>query len=213
MALAGSAWAQTEADRAIPPAAPAPAPVPVRSGWRTSPNDGEPYAPLTVKEKAYLFGWRSIAPSSWMKSAVSAGLAHWQNSPEEWEQGPRGYGIRYGHRMANRGVESVIGFGVSTALGQDARYFRKPNAGVKTRLLHAMSQAILTRKDDGGITFSAWRVGGNYGAQFVSNVWRPERQRGFGDTMLRGTYSVGYDAASNIFKEFWPDIKRKIFKR
>jgi len=25
--------------------------------------------------------------------------------------------------------------------------------------------------------------------------------------------SLGFDAASNVFKEFWPDIKRRVLKR
>jgi hypothetical protein len=115
--------------------------------------------------------------------------------------------------MANRGVESAIGFGVAAALRQDARYFRKPNAGIKARMWHAFSQAVVTHTDSGGKTFAAWRVAGNYGAQFMSNAWRPESERGVGDTMVRGTVSVGYDGAANLFKEFWPDIKRRLFKR
>ena len=71
----------------------------------------------------------------------------------------------------------------------------------------------MTRTDGGGKTFAAWRVAGNYGGQFVSNAWRPERQTGVGDTMIRGTVSMGFDAASNVFKEFWPDIRRRVFKK
>src|SRR5262245_9296320 len=183
-----------------------------QSSWRHSPNDDEPYEPLSLKHKAYLFGWRSIAPSAWIKSGVAAGLAQWRDSPTEWDQGTKGYGIRYGHRMLNRGVESGIGFGVAALLHQDGRYFRKPSAGFGGRVLHSMSQTFVTHTDNGGRTFSAWRIGGNYGAQFVSNAWRPESQRNVGDTMLRGTLSLGYDAASNLFKEFWPDIRGKIFK-
>ena len=121
--------------------------------------------------------------------------------------------MRYGHRMANRGVESAIGFGVAAALRQDPRYFRKPNAGIKARMGNAFSQAVVTHTDRGAKTFAAWRVAGSYGAQFVSNAWRPESERGVGDTMVRGTLSIGYDATANLFKEFWPDIKRRVFKK
>jgi hypothetical protein len=184
-----------------------------QTSWKQTPNDDEPYVPLSLKHKAYLFGWRSIAPSAWMKSAVSAGIAHAQDAPEEWESGTTGFGMRYGHRMATRGIESGIGFGVAALLRQDGRYFRKPSAGVRGRILHSVSQTFVTHTDNGGRTFSAWRFAGNYGAQFVSNGWRPQSEHDVGETMLRGTLSIGYDAASNLFKEFWPDIRRKIFKR
>ena len=115
--------------------------------------------------------------------------------------------------MLNRGVESGIGFGVAALLHQDGRYFRKPSAGFGGRVRHSLSQTFVTHTDNGGRTFSAWRIGGNYGAQFVSNAWRPESERNVGDTMLRGTLSLGYDAGSNLFKEFWPDMRRKILRR
>ena len=62
--------------------------------------------------------------------------------------------MRYGHRMANRGVESAIGFGVAAALRQDPRYFRKPNAGIKARMGNAFSQAVVTHTDSGAKTFA-----------------------------------------------------------
>lgn len=175
--------------------------------------DGAPYSPLGVKQKFYLFNYRTIQPSSFGKSAFTAGVAHLQDSPEEWGQGWDGFGRRYGHRLVNRGVENMIGFGVAAALRQDGRFFRRGEGGVGGRLWHAVAHTFVTRTDSGGRTFAVWRFAGNYGAQFVSNAWRPERQTDFGDTMLRGTISISYDAAANVFKEFWPDIRRRVFKR
>lgn len=223
LALAACGWAQSveeqraavqdrTADRVVAPAGPSLDPRP-QGDWKKSPLEDGPYVPLMLKEKAYLFGWRSIQPSAWGKSAFTAGIAHWRDKPEEWEQGMKGYGRRYAHRIGNRFVESAIGLGVSAALHQDARYFRKPVGPKKSRLWHAVSQSFVTRTDNGGKTFAAWRVAGNYGGQFVSNAWRPERQRGFGTTMTRGSISMSYDVMSNVFKEFWPDIRRVVFKR
>lgn len=181
--------------------------------WKVSPNIGDPYAPLSLKDKGWLFGDRVVEPTGWAKSAFTAGIAQWRDSPEEWEQGMKGYGRRYGHRILSRGVEAGIGFGVAALLRQDARYFRKPGGSVGSRIGNALSQIVVTRRDGGGKTFPAWRVSGNFGGQFVTNAWRPERQTGVGNTLLRGTISTGFDAASNVFKEFWPDIRRRIFKR
>jgi hypothetical protein len=152
-------------------------------------------------------------PSGFGKSIVTAAIAHWQDSPEEWGQGMAGFGRRYGHRILNRAAENAIGLGVSAALRQDPRYFRDPEASGGGRVWNALKQVVVTRTDGGGKTFAAWRVAGNYGGQFVSNSWRPERQRNVGDTMIRGSVSMGLDAASNVFKEFWPDIRRRIFKK
>ena len=77
-------------------------------------------------------------PSGFGKSIVTAALAHWSDSPEEWGQGMAGFGRRYGHRILNRAVENAIGLGVTAALRQDPRYFRNPEASGGRRVLHAL---------------------------------------------------------------------------
>jgi hypothetical protein len=196
---------QQTRDRALTPAP--------EADWKNSPTVDAPYVPLSLKSKTYLFAWRNIQPSSFGKSAFTAAIAQWQDTPAEWGQGMEGYGKRYGHRIANRAVESGIGLGVSALLRQDPRYYRNPGAGAGKRLWNALSQVVITRTDSGGKTFSAWRFAGNYGGQFVSNAWRPERQRTFGNTMERGSISISFDVAANVFKEFWPDIRRRVFKK
>ena len=124
-----------------------------------------------------------------------------------------GYGKRYGHRMLQRSVQNAIGFGAAMALKEDGRYFRRPRGTVVQRIGNALEQTVTTRNNQGGLTFPGWRLAGSVGGQFVSNAWRPESDRGAGDTMIRVSISLGFDAASNVFKEFWPDIRRKVFRR
>jgi hypothetical protein len=76
-----------------------------------------------------------------------------------------------------------------------------------------MASTLVSRTDGGGTAPSIWRFTGYYGAQFISNTWRPERQRKTSDTLMRGTFSIGYAMATNVVKEFWPDIKRIVFRK
>jgi hypothetical protein len=168
---------------------------------------------LSVGGKALLFGKRVLNPESFAKSAFTAGINQWANDPYEWGQGFDGYARRYGHKIANRGVENGIGFVTAAALREDPRYFPSTEAGVWRRTRHAIISTFLTRTDDGGRRISTWRFVGNYGSQFVSNTWRPPSDRGNLDALRRGSYSIGFDVASNVFKEFWPDIKQKLFRR
>ena len=176
----------------------------------TTSNVGHDY--LTTREKFSVFGRRMISPTGFAKSAFTASINQAQNSPEEWGQGVEGFAKRYGHKITNRAVENGIGFLVSVPLRQDPRYFYSNETGLWRRARHALMHTVLTPTDSGGRTFAAWRFAGNYGAQVVSNAWRPERYRTVSDTLLRGTISIGYDAASNFFKEIWPDIKRTVFR-
>jgi hypothetical protein len=177
---------------------------------QSGPFNNGTYVPLSVGDKAKLHAYRVYAPSGFLKSSVSAAYNQWDNDPPEWGQGMAGYGRRYGHRILNRGVENVIGFGVVAALKEDPRYFYSGEQGVWRRVKYAVWSTLTTRTDSGGRRFSTWRFAGNYGATLVSNSWRPASESTFRQAMERGTLSIGYDVASNVFKEFWPDIRRKI---
>ena len=177
---------------------------------QSGPFNHEPYEALSAEDKIKLHLSRIYAPSGLAKSSVTAGFNHWVDDPEEWGQGWKGYGRRYGHRLLNRSVENAIGMAVTAALKEDPRYFYSGEQGVWKRVKYAVTSTVLTRTDNGSRRFSTWRFAGNYGAQFVSNTWRPVREQGVGNALARGSISIGYDMASNIFKEFWPDIRRKI---
>jgi hypothetical protein len=166
-----------------------------------------------VSEKATVFGKRIVGPSALAKSALTAGVNQYRDTPEEWGQGLAGYGRRYAHKLATRGVENGIGFLVAAPLHQDPRYFHSADTGLWPRVGHALASTIITRNDNGYRQVAVWRFAGNYGSQFVSNTWRPERQTNVSDTLVRGTVSIGYDAVSNMFKEFWPDIRKHVFRR
>jgi hypothetical protein len=170
----------------------------------------DPYTPISAGEKLKTHMGRIVAPSGLVKSAFAAGINQWENSPPEWGQGMKGYGRRYGHKLLNRAVENTIGFGVAATFRQDPRYFYSGQQGAWRRVKYAIAHTFVTRTDSGGRTISLWRFVGNYGAQFVSNTWRPDRESTTFNAMERGTISIGFDAAANIFKEFWPDIRRKL---
>jgi len=53
---------------------------------------------------------------------------------------------------------------------------------------------------------------GNASAVAISNAYYPDN-RNFADNGAKLLEQVGTDAVSQVLKEFWPDIKRKLFHR
>jgi hypothetical protein len=178
-----------------------------------TPSATDPHVALSVSEKATFFGYRIIAPTSLAMSAFTSGIDQWRDSPPEWGQGMAGYGRRYGSKTGTRAAENGIGFLTAAALHQDPRYFRSGETGFWRRTQYAAKATIVTRSDSGHRSIAIWKISANYGAQFVSNTWQPDRVTPVPDTLLRGSISMGYDAASNLFKEFWPDIRQRVFRR
>jgi len=169
-----------------------------------------------------LSGWRhklryhaenTVSPWSFAKSAAYAGFLQETNSPREWGQGERGYRKRLGSELAYTGVRNSIAFGLDTALHQDPRYHRSDETGFWRRTGHAVRGTVLTRTDSGTETFATWRIGSAYGAAFISNEWQPDRVNTISLSLQQGTAQIGFDLLANMRAEFWPDVKRKMFRR
>ena len=178
-----------------------------------APSATDPYVPLSVEEKAKVFGHRIIAPSSLAKTAFTSGINQWRDSPPEWGQGMAGYGRRYGSKTGTRAAQNAIGFVTAAALHQDPRYFRSAETGFLRRTQYAVKATFVTRNDSGQNQIAIWKIVGNYGGQAVSNIWKPDRYHDVPDTLFQGSLSMGYDAASNLLQEFWPDIRQRILRR
>jgi hypothetical protein len=145
--------------------------------------------------------------------AAYAGVIQELNSPEEWGQGGAAYGKRFASTAAAWGIHNTIAFGLDSTLHQDPRYFRSHATTFWRRAGHALRGTILTRTDSGGETLSTWRLGSDYGAAFLSNLWYPARLDTVRLGLLQGSMSFGFDVVGNLGAEFWPDIKRKVFRR
>lgn len=169
--------------------------------------------PLSLDGKFKYHAIKTVGPLALLGSAAYAGILQEADTPEKWGQGAEGYGLRFGSTVACGVIHGTLAFGLDSALHQDPRYFRAGGTGFWRRAGHAVRGTILTRTDSGGETFSTWRFGSAYGAAFLSNQWYPGKLNTVGWGIAEGTMQIGFDLASNLGSEFWPDIKRKVFRR
>ena len=97
-------------------------------------------------------------------------------------------------------------------LHEDPRYFRRGRGSVRSRLFYAASRVVVTKTDSGLRTFNFAEVLGNGTVAAIGNTYYPDEQ-GFSPTMQRMATQIGTDAISQVLKEFWPDVKRKLGKK
>jgi hypothetical protein len=173
----------------------------------------QPFVALDAKEKLSFHVKKSFGPLALAGSAAYAGILQEADTPTEWGQGGRGYGKRFVSTLACSGIHSALALGLDTALHQDPRYFRSTHTGFWRRTGHAFRGTILSRTDQGAETLSTWRLGSAYGAAYLSNQWYPRRLNTVALGFAEGSLQLGFDLASNLGSEFWPDIKRKVFRR
>jgi len=170
-------------------------------------------APLTVGEKFSFHAKSTVGPLALLGDAVYAGGLQLAAAPDEWRQGAAGFGKRFVSTLGYSSIHNALGFGLDTVLHQDPRYFRAGSGGFWHRAGHAVRGTIFTRTDRGGETLATWQLGSTYGAAFLSNQWYPDRLNTVKLSVIQGTVGVGLEIGGNICAEFWPDIKRKLFRR
>jgi len=155
----------------------------------------------------------TFGPGAWLGSGFWSGVAQWRDYPSEWEQGASGYWKRYGHSHGRRMIRNTIDLGVATWRGEITTYSRCRCSGFGPRLGHAVKSTFIRRTNDGGTTLALGHFAGSYGSGFAANLWMPGSHNDFGDGLRRGTFSLSYEALRNVGREFWPDIRRKVFRR
>jgi hypothetical protein len=184
----------------------------VLPNYRTAEDTGV-YEPITPKQKFRIALKDSFDWPNYLVSAAFAGMYQLEDSNPSFGQGLKGYAKRYGTSYADQVIGNILTEGFfSTILHEDPRYFRHPSGSVKYRIFYAATRIFVTRTDNGGSSFNYSEVVGNSVAAAISNLYYPD-SRNVSDNVQKLAIQLGADSFSNVLKEFWPDIKRKWFKK
>jgi hypothetical protein len=169
--------------------------------------------PLSASDKASVRLKRMADPLSLVYSVAAAGIGQWRDEPPEWRQGAGGISRRFVASEGWKVTQNSLALGLDTTFGLDPRFHRSHETQFWPRLRGALSQTLVAYTDSGGRAFNYSEVGSSYGASFLANSWFPAHSNGPGDALERGTIGLGLNTASNVVKEFWPDIRRRVLRR
>ena len=175
-------------------------------------SSDDPAVPLAVEEKFTIYLKRTYGPGALLKSGAMAGISQARNRPVEWGQGWDAYGDRFASSMGQRAVSNTISFGVGALRGEDPRYFPSGQSGISARIGNALAQTFVAHTDQGGRTMAIGRVAGAFGGGFVSRTWQPEGHGILWPGFKSGAMSLTSGAVSNVIREFWPDMKKRLHK-
>jgi hypothetical protein len=179
--------------------------------YKTSPSLTN-YEPLTTRQKFKLATEDSFDRGTFALAAIFAGEAQLTNANRSFGQGAAGYaryfGASYGDFLIGDYMTEAV---FPTLLHQDPRYFRRGTGSGWSRLGYAMGQIFWTHTDSGGTQFNYSEIAGNSVAVAISTAYYANN-RTAGDAVSKLGTQIGVDMASNILKEFWPDIQRKLHR-
>jgi hypothetical protein len=202
-----------------PPVAPAPvAPIEDKRAYGVLPNyrtaeASSPFKPLTAKQKLTIAAKDSFDGAVYPTAAIFSVIYQAENDNPSFGQGFKGYARRMGASFGDQMIGNMMTEGFMPALlHEDPRYFRIGEGSFGHRLWYAATRIIVTPTDSNHKTFNFAEWSGNSIAVGISNLYYQDG-RHWGDNVQKLAIQCGTDALSNVLKEFWPDVKRKLKKK
>lgn len=179
---------------------------------RTSPSLKD-YKPLSGTEKFEIARQDSFDRGTVVLAAAFAADAQITNANPSFGQGARGYAHYFGTSYADFVIGNYMSEAVFPALlHQDPRYFRRGIGSRWSRLGYSVGQIFWTHTDSDRTQFNYSEILGNSTAVAISSAYYPNN-RNIADATTKLGLQIGVDMASNILKEFWPDVSRKFSKK
>jgi hypothetical protein len=177
------------------------------------PNPNAAYKPITGEER---FRW-AVKSTIGAKSLLAAGpiSAGWGtifNNPPEYGTQFDGFAKRYGMRLTGVATGNAIEASLGTVWGEDPRYFRVPEQKFLDRVGHAVDLTFRARRADGKYHPAYARYVATAGNNFLSNTWRVDSENDVESALSRTAVGFAGKFASNLFDEFWPNVKKKLKK-
>jgi hypothetical protein len=158
---------------------------------------------------AGVFDWAAY-PFNGLLSAIDQA----KNEPKSWGQGWGAYGKRFGASFADNSIGTYMTTAIfPSLLHEDPRYYQLGKGGFRRRAYHAVNRLFVTRTDSGHDRFNYSESVGNAVAAGISNIYHPPEDRTISRNITTFGFLIIYDGLSNELKEFWPDIRRKVFHK
>lgn len=169
--------------------------------------------PIGTRTKFWLATEDVFDPFSFLITGFYAGGSQLTNQYHEFGQGMKGYAKRYAGAFADNAVGNYFTEALfPVVFKQDPRYFRMgPTAGFWKRVGYSASRVMITRADSGATQFNFSEIVGNGAAASVAAFYYPPSSRHPEEVCEKWALNVGSDAGFNILKEFWPDMRHKLF--
>jgi Carboxypeptidase regulatory-like domain len=115
-----------------------------------------------------------------------------------------GFAKRFGAAYATLGVGAFVGDALlPSILKQDPRFYYKGSGSVPSKLLYAITRAVICKGDNGHWEPDYSAVLGHFAAGGIANLYLPQQNRNaLRTTLENGLIGIGFDAFANVLQEF-----------
>jgi hypothetical protein len=161
-------------------------------------------APLTTKQKFSLASHDTLDWTSWVGISAAAGIEQANNSYAGYGQGAAGYGKRWAAKFGDGRTSDYLSHAVFPSLfHQDPRYFYQGTGTKKSRLYHALSNAVIARSDSGNLMPNYSYLLGAMVSGAISNAYYPHADRGANLVFTNAFVGIAGRAGGTVLQEFF----------
>lgn len=172
-----------------------------------------PYAMISGRQRVEWVASQTFGPESLLVGTLTAGIGTGRDNPEEYGPHWDGFAKRYGMRFTGVAASNTIEAGLGAIWGEDPRYVRNQNLPFKKRIGNVFLLSFTARNRQGKLAPAYARYIAIPGNNFLSNTWRVSSEATTSAALTRTGYGLLAEVASNAWSEFWPDVKRLVFKK
>lgn len=175
---------------------------------------GEIPPPPTPKEAFMIATRNSFDYSAFVFTSLTSLIAEGQDSHPQLGKGVPGFwGYAWrGYVDKTDGNYWVI-FALPTVFHEDERYYAMGKGSILKRAAYAASRVAITPDYQDHDTINGAELLGRGIAQGISTTYYPSKDRTASEIASKYGYSLLRDAATNTFREFWPDIAVHVLHR
>ena len=160
-------------------------------------------APLTSRQKFSLAARGTFDPVSMIGVGFAAGLEQANNSYPGYGQGAAGYSKRFAAKFVDGRTSDFLTHAVFPSLfHQDPRYYYQGSGSFKSRFLHAVGSAFVTRSDSGRTVPNYSFLLGDVCSGALSNLYYPPANRGVSLVFNRAAVGLAGRVGGNLIREF-----------
>jgi hypothetical protein len=166
--------------------------------------------PITGVERLEWVLKSTIGPANLEIGILSAAWGTGFNHPKEYGQSFEGFAKRYGLRLSGVATSNVAEASLGVIWDEDPRYHRDPDLPFGQRFGRTLKMTFMSNRK-GELIPAYARFIAIAGTNVLSDSWRPDSDRGPGNTIERIGLGFGGRLLGNMYEEFWPDMKKHVF--
>ena len=168
---------------------------------------------ISQQQRLEWAAYSTVGPPNLAGGLFSAGFGTLIDKPKEYGPHWEGFGKRYAMRLTGSATSSLLEAELGSVWGEDPRYHRSTDPSFKGRLGNAIKSAFLAHDRDGNWMPAYARYAAVPGSNFLANTWRADGEARARDALIRTGMGFASRIVANTFSEFWPDVKKYVFRR